>query len=155
MTVLKINVSKAVDKDVYKNLSESERDAVLEIAYLAIAADGKLNEQEMEAFAQAMLVLYGPGASPQQIKRTVDKLVEVFESGEDDDEYLALQVKSLNRPYARAQAYKLAYAMSMSDLYTNDDEFNFNQKLQKLLGLSENEAEDLADQVIESIDTML
>ncbi|MBN2496926.1 MAG: hypothetical protein JXR96_20210 [Deltaproteobacteria bacterium] len=147
--MLALNVEKALGADAHDKLEPAERDAILEIAYMAIAADGKLMESELDAFTEAMLLLYGPQATPEKVKQLVDHLVATFEHDANDD--LREFTSELERPYARRTAYKLAYAMAMSDLDTNDSEFEFDQKLRCMLGLSEDEAEALADEVIEAI----
>jgi len=148
--VLKLDVDQVLPEGIHADISDQERSAMLEVAYLAIAADGKLMEEELDAFVQAMLLLYGPDASPDQVKRVVDHLLAQFERGQDEA-LLADLAADLSRPFARDQAYKLAYAMTMSDFDTDDEEFHFDQRLRQALCLSEDEAEALADQVIDAV----
>lgn len=148
--ILKLDVEKVLPAGIHADISDQERSAILEVAYLAIAADGKLMEEELDAFVQAMLLLYGPDASPEQVKKVVDHLISQFEQGEDQAMLSALAA-DLTRPEARDLAYKLAYAMAMSDLDTDDDEFHFDLRLREALGVTDEAAEALVDQVIDAI----
>lgn len=148
--ILKLNVDQVLPAGVHADISEQERSAMLEVAYLAIAADGKLMEEELDAFVQAMLLLYGPDASPEQVTKVVDHLLAQFERG-DDEALLADLARDLARPLARDLAYKLAYAMAMSDFDTDDNEFHFDLRLRQALGLSDEQAEALTDEVIDAV----
>ncbi len=148
--ILKLDVEKVLPEDIHADISDQERSAMLEVAYLAIAADGKLMEEELDAFVQAMLLLYGPSASPEKVKQVVDHLISQFEQG-DDESLLGTLAADLTRPAARDLAYKLAYAMAMSDLDTDDNEFHFDLRLRKALNITDEQAEALADQVIDAI----
>jgi tellurite resistance protein len=148
--ILQLDVSRVLSENIHELVEPAERDAMLEVAYLAIAADGKLMEEELEAFVTAMLLLYGPGTSSDQVRRTVDHLIDQFERGED--QVLLTELAShLTRSFARDQAYKLAYAMAMSDFDTDDQEFAFDQRLRRALELDDEQAETLTDQVIDAI----
>jgi hypothetical protein len=148
--ILKLDVEKVIPEGIYADISGQERSAMLEVAYLAIAADGKLMEEELDAFVEAMLLLYGPEASPEQVQKVVDHLIQQFEQG-DDEALLGSLAAELTRPEARDLAYKLAYAMAMSDLDTDDNEFHFDLRLRKALGIDDQQAEVLVDQVIDAI----
>ena len=146
--MLALNVERVLTT-CQEDLDIEEKDAILELAYLAIAADGKLMEAELEAFTDAMLLIYGDAVTAEQVSQLVTKLVKNFENDHDED--METFTAKLTRPCAKNQAYKLAYAMAMSDLDTNDSEFEFDQKLRRLLSLSDEEAEALTDQVVDAI----
>jgi tellurite resistance protein len=152
--LLQLDIGEVLDRRIHENLQPAERSAMLEVAYLAIAADGKLVDEELEAFAQAMLLLFGPDSSPDMVKHAVAELVSGFERG-DDQARLAELAADLERPYARDQTYKLAYAMAMSDLDTDDQEFAFDQRLRRALGLSDEQAERLIDSIIDAINPVI
>jgi hypothetical protein len=117
------------------------------VAYLAITADGILADEELDAFVKAMLVLYGPRVTKDSVRAKAGELSERA-SAEGQDKRLARAAAKLARPFARDQAYKLAYAMAMSDYDTNTCEFEYDQRLRSALGLTEDQAEGLVDEVI-------
>jgi uncharacterized tellurite resistance protein B-like protein len=154
--LLPINVNKAIDPDAHRRLSAEERAAVMEIAYRAIAADGRLTDSELEAFSDALLQMYGPHVTPEEVRGIVDRLIESKSDPDSvcnlpDEERLIELTCILGSQYARDQAYKLAYAMAMADFDTNNCEFEYDQLLRRTLGLSDDAAEELADQVIDVV----
>ena len=169
-------VETVVPDDPELVLSPTEREAILEIGYLAIAADRQLRDEELEAFrgvASRLRDLVGdPDVGPsskaapsahgdraQLAERAalsdheLDALLNRYAEGlarSDADERLRDLAKALTRPDARAVAYKVAYALALCDLDTSDPEFEFDLQLIDSLGLSQEEAEALADQVMEA-----
>ena len=151
-----INVKKAIDPKASERLAAEERAAIMEIAYRAIAADGKLAEAELDAFSEALLELYGPNVTPEEVKGIVDRLIDSKNDPDSvcnlpDEERLMELTCRLQSQYARDQAYKLSYAMAMADFDTNNCEFEYDQLLRRTLGLSDDAAEELADQVIDVV----
>ncbi len=154
------------------DLTPKERDAVLEIAYLAIAADRVLNEEEVEAFrAVASKLRGGDGSmSEAELGTLLDRFTNRLEHtkatmvpGEDTDdadtersrllraeadERLLALTADLPRMGTRELAYKIAYALALCDLETTDDEFEFDLQLVDALGLSIDRAGELADEVV-------
>jgi hypothetical protein len=154
------------------DLSPKERDAVLEIAYLAIAADRVLNEEEVAAFKQVASKLRGGDGSMSEaelgtlldrftnrLEKTRAELEPAEDMDDEDDErkrllraeaderLLALTT-DLPRPGTRELAYKIAYALALCDLETTDDEFEFDLQLVDALGLTTDRASQLADEVV-------
>jgi hypothetical protein len=148
---MKLNLEKAFPPGVAAQVTDEEREAMLEVAYLAIAADGRLGDEELEAFVQAMLVLHGPTVDAAAVRLKAGSLAE-RSSLEGRDARVLKAAGRLGRPFARDQAYKLAYAMAMADFDTNTCEFEYDQRLRSALGLTEDQAEALVDEVIEAFD---
>lgn len=155
------------------DLTPSERDAVLEIAYLAIAADRVLNDEEVEAFRKVAARLYGVetlgekdlGVLLDRFTSRLDHTKATMIPGDDAneamserskllraeaDERLRVLAKELPREGSRALAYKVAYALALCDLETSDEEFEFDLQLVDALGLSADQAGELADEVVTS-----
>lgn len=154
------------------DLSPKERDAVLEIAYLAIAADRVLNEEEVEAFRQVASRLRGGDgdmseaelgtlldrfANRKEHTRATMEPAEDMDDVDDErkrllraeaDERLLALTADLPRTDSRELAYKLAYALAISDLETTDDEFEFDLQLVDALGITNDRAGELADEVV-------
>ncbi|MEO8876194.1 MAG: hypothetical protein ABI461_11450 [Polyangiaceae bacterium] len=159
------------------DLSPRERDAVLEIAYLAIAADRVLNEEEVEAFRSVAARLRGETSpmSEQELGTLLDRFSNRLEhtkatmvpgdDAEDSeterdrllraeaDERLRALCTDLPRAETRELAYKIAYALALCDLETTDEEFEFDRQLVDALGLSIDKAGELADEVVMAFST--
>jgi hypothetical protein len=146
----KLDVECAVPLSVRAQLTPAEMDAILEVAYLAIISDGILNEEEADAFVRTMLRLYGDEASAARIHAMMKRLSDRLERGDTCAGALCARapalIGSLRRTLAREQAYKLAYVMAICDLRTNDAEFAFDQAIRETLGISQERAEELADE---------
>jgi hypothetical protein len=147
---LRLDVEKVVAGWATLKPTAEELEAVLELAYLAIASDHVVTRTEVEAFAIVMERLFGP-------ELTAKRIAGVLEQYEDalDRSGLKKRLKKvagqLRRPVVRDRAYQLAYAMVMCDLDTNIDEFEFDNALRAQLGLTEEAAEALVDGVIDLV----
>lgn len=132
-------------------ISPDEADALLEIAYLAIFADHRLSDEELSAFRGVVGRLRGTEPSA----KAIDSLLDAFRSraeGVDADERLRALAKPLS-PAVREVAYKVAYALGLSDMDSSDEEFEFDLQLVDALELSNDRAEDLADEVMELLNS--
>lgn len=157
-------VGEVVTRDPAFVITTDERDAILEVAYLAIAADRSLRDDELAAFrivAERLRDRTGkpgdaPAAAPPSENRRLsqaelDAVLDKFAAGisrADADTRLRALAGRLARPEARRGAYKIAYALALSDLDTSDAEFEFDLQLIESLGLSQEEAEELAGEVV-------
>ena len=153
------------------DLTPKEREAILEIAYLAIAADRVLREEEVEAFRKVASRLRGvDDISEGELGTLLDRYTNRLEHtkatvipGDDVDEAMSERSRLLRaeaderlrvltvdlpRPETRALAYKVAYALALCDLETTDEEFEFDLQLVDSLGLSHDQAGELADEVV-------
>jgi hypothetical protein len=145
-------------------LSDKEADAILEIAYLAILADHKLSDDELEAFrgvvARVRSIVGADPSSPYRkaSEPTVAKLTNAELDGLLDDlrarterveadERLRVLAKGLS-PAARELAYKVAYALGLADMDSSDEEFEFDLQLVDALELPTERAEELGDDVM-------
>jgi hypothetical protein len=144
-----LNIEGVIGDPRVLGLSASEIEDVLAVAYLAMRADRKLTEEELDTFDRAVAAMLGAGED--RTAALMDKFaLQCSTRGLDA---MLVQVASrLRRDEARRQAYKLSYAMSLSDLDTNDDEFLFEDKVRAALGLPEETAEELMDEVIVAIE---
>ncbi|MDB4992802.1 MAG: hypothetical protein JWM74_234 [Myxococcaceae bacterium] len=144
-------------------LSPREREAILEVAYLAIAADRKLNDEELEAFRAVASRLreiapHDPNAPPpsreehrtmsdRELNAILNRFADGLERSAADERLRAIS-KELQRPEVRHLAYKVAYALALCDLETSDEEFEFDLQLIDSLELTREEADTLADEVM-------
>ena len=160
-------VEEVVTRQTGLVLTNQEREAILEVSYLAIAADRKLREEEVAAFRAVAARLRDKVGDPQvgpyrktisaeenrQLSaRELNAILDKFANGlarSDADARLRELSKHLARPEARASAYRVAYALALCDLDASDAEFEFDLQLIDSLGLSQEEAEALADEVMQ------
>lgn len=130
--------------------TDDQVDAILEVAYLAIASDGVVTRTEMEAFAVVMEQLFGPDVTAARIEAVLDGYESSLDHAGFNDR-LTDVTQRLQREDLRDKAYQLAYSMVMCDLDTNIHEFEFDQVLREQLGLDEQTAEELVDGVVDLI----
>jgi len=145
-------------------LTEKEADAIFEIAYLAILADHKLSDDEIEAFrgvvARVRRVVgadvnspYRQASEPAVAKLSNAELDAVLDDLRgrtervDADERLRVLAKGLS-PMAREVAYKIAFALGLADMDSSDEEFEFDLQLVDALEFPSERAEELSDDVM-------
>lgn len=133
-------------------LTFAEYEAIVELAYLAIAADQVLHTDEIEAFRAVIgqvRGLYGRRDAPLE-DADLANLLERFghdrSAGSVDDRARAV-ASVLTRLPARELAYRLCFALSLSDDDEGDDEFQLDLTLIDALDLSNDQAERLASEV--------
>lgn len=122
-------------------------DAIIEVAYLTMAVDQELRDEELEAFALVCGQLMGAAPEEKELYRRLDKLGESL----DRTSILERLEKSAavlgDDKAAKLAAYRVASLMAMSDLDAADREFEFDLDLIATLGLTQEEADEVADQV--------
>ena len=151
----KLDVECAVPLGVRDELQPPEVDAILEVVFLAAAADGMLADEEADAFIRIMLRLFGQHATPDRIRGVMQQIAARVQRGESCQAARCARIgeltPALQRAAPRELAYKLAYVMLMSDLETNEDEFNFDLELRRILGISNERAEVLTDEAAAAV----
>ena len=138
-------------------LTVGEVDAILEAAFLATAADGRLTKEENESFRAVAARLRGIAAGQTKAVGDADlaKLFERFSTRSDHAERLeriAALTKQLGRTEARELAYKVAFAMSLCDLEASDEEAEYEEELIEAFGLTDDRADALAGEVYAALD---
>lgn len=132
-------------------LSAAEVDAIVEIAYVTIAADRRLDPAEIEAFGAVIERLRGKAVGDGEIDRILDEMYERTAAGrEESDEHLRALAGEMSAP-ARELAYKVASAMSLADLDSSDEEFELDLQLVEALELTSARAEELQDEVMSAL----
>lgn len=136
------------------SLTTSEADAIIEIAYLTIAADCRLEGEEIAAFRGVLERLRGAAASQAELDRILDDMYKRSEGARGDegsgyaDERLRALAAKMSTP-AREVAYRVAYAMGLADMDSSDEEFELDLQLVDALELSSERAEELAGDIME------
>lgn len=123
-------------------------DAILSIAYLTMAVDQELREEELEAFALIWAELNG-GQAPQdrELYKRLDKLGEALDKATILERLEKTAAALGDDKPAKLAAYRVASLMALADLDAADREFEFDLDLISTLGLTQDEADDVADQV--------
>jgi hypothetical protein len=147
---LRLNVDAVVKNWATVEPTADEVDAILEVAYLAIASDGVVTRPEMEAFVMVMERLFGPNLTSDRIAQVLDQYTDSLDHDGYCSRLAALRAR-LTRQEVRNKAYQLAYSMVMCDLDTNTNEFEFDQVLREHLGLDDDAAEELVDETVDII----
>ena len=124
---------------------ESTAEAILEIAYLAIAADRRIDAVEVEAFSHvgARLLGHENETLPQE---QVDRWLDLFRARLDSSSTLERIEKvaaSIQEQDARRAAYRISFFLGIVDLDASDREFELDLQLIASLGLDQ----DIADQI--------
>jgi hypothetical protein len=130
-------------------LTSSEAEAVLEIAYLSTAVEGQLSDSELDAFATLAARLR---REPIEGKK-LDVLLEGYARHIEHRhvaERLAEVARSLSRNDARRVAYKAVFAMALCDLTSPEEAFD--DALLGVLGLSVDDADALESEVYAMLD---
>ena len=146
-----LNIEAIADHGAQLLLSDAEVEAVLELAYLATAADDKLGDEEFDAFERAAMHLGGKKMTVPRLEKLLTRWVKNSER-QDLLEMVAGAVAHLKSVPSREYAYQLAYVMSLSDLDTNDQEAAFEVDLRQALAISEQRAEALVSEALEIIE---
>jgi hypothetical protein len=144
-----------------KRGTPAEIDAIVEIAYLTIAADRKLDEAEINAFRRVIERLRGAAIPDGALDRVLDEMYaraerarlgdEAARGGYADERLRALAAKMSTE--ARELAYRVAYAMGMADMDASDEEFELDLQLVDALELTNERAETLADEVMDVLNS--
>ena len=137
------------------DLPPSEVDAVVEIAYLTIAADRRLADEEVAAFHRVLERLRGASVAQAELDKVLDDMYERADKARGErgyaDERLRALASKMSVP-ARELAYKVAYAMGLADMDSSDEEFELDLQLQDALEISNERAEALAGEVMAVLD---
>lgn len=117
-------------------------DAIVEVAYLAMAADSTLRDEEIAMFGRlAALLRGGPELSDRELRHLLDRFSGKLDR-DDTVTRLHRAAESLRaNPEAALAAYRAACVMAFSDLDSADGEFEFDLDLIAALHLSQEQAD--------------
>jgi tellurite resistance protein len=126
-----------------------ETDAVISLAYLMATADDDVSDDESHAFRALLDYLAGDDAAE---KQRLEALAKRLANPQASFEQRAKTAAStLRRPSAKDRAYKAAYTVRIWDLESNPEEDRYDDMLVAALGLRDDDAAELAQQVNEAI----
>ena len=128
-------------------------ESILEIAFLSIAADRKIDATEVEAFAFVAARLVGEGEEKlgdHDVNAWLDHFTARLDASNlhqrihDVGESLALED-------ARLAAYRISFFLGIVDLDASDREFEFDLQLISELDLNQQQADAIAAEVHEAL----
>jgi len=128
-------------------------EAILEIAFLSIAADRKINESEVEAFAHVGAVLVGDGEDKlgdHDVNAWLDHFTARLEAS-NLNQRIHDVAESLALEDARLAAYRISFFLGIVDLDASDREFEFDLELISALHLDQDTADRITAEVNEAI----
>lgn len=129
--------------------SPEHTDVMLEIAYLTTAVDGRLDDDELDAFREIAAKLRGKAVSNVELDALLDKFAGHVEPAE-----ILERVKAIAPTLPgdlRPVAFKLAVGLSVADLDANEDETDLQIALAEALGFDDDKVAELNDQVYTSL----
>lgn len=121
-------------------------DALLELAYLMTAADGRLDGDELDAFREVVAAVQGKAeVGDAELDRLLDRFAGNVEHAEVEERVRALG-KALPAEL-RELAFKVVVGISVVDLATNRQEMAIEDALVEAMGLSPERADALTAEV--------
>jgi hypothetical protein len=153
----KVSISRVLPRTGPGTLSSVEAYAILQVAFLAGDADSRIDDAEEDAFAELARSLKGlvetgsASMNDDALEGMLDGFDEMIES-KGRKAALTLAVKELTRPLTREIAYKVSVAMSVADMDRADAEEDFDDQLLVALGLTEDQASLLTEDVYSALE---
>jgi hypothetical protein len=128
-------------------------EAILEIAYLTMAVDDKLQDEEIEAFSIISASLLGRETKLDDgaLRTWLDRFSAELRGATLHDRLDAAVKKLGGDPAAREASYRVACLMAMSDLDAHDREFEFDLDLIAALELEQDVADRIADELNDAL----
>lgn len=131
-------------------------EAILEIAYLTMAVDEELRDEEIDAFSVIAAAVFGTvGGEARLDNAALRKWLEKF-SGDFDRASIharleaAVQLLGKDKN-AKLTAYRVACLMALSDMDAADREFEFDLDLIASLGIGQEEADRVLEEVNQAV----
>jgi hypothetical protein len=125
-------------------------DVLLELAYLATAVDGRLDDEELATFTGLVGRLLGKIPSTADLDKLLDRFGGNVEFAEIEE-----RVKKIAPTLAedlKPLAFKLAVGLSVADLDASEDETDLQILLAEALGLDDAKVGELTAEVFAALD---
>ncbi len=127
--------------------------AMLEVAFLAAAADGEINDAEADNLGATLSQWLGTELSEEVVEDIIDRFIAAL-AAEGRDQRLAA-IASVLDPDARRTAYTLACLVALCDLELHDDELDVLGAIATGLGLSQDEAQVRFDEIHDHVNAVV
>ena len=132
-------------------LPREHADVVLELVYLIAVADGRLDEQELDAFRDVVASARGVPSIPQG---ELDEVLDLFAANVEHKD-ITERVRELSPKLPqdlREVAFKMAVRLSLVDLDASREEEKVKNAMIEALGLTAERADALTAEVYDSLD---
>jgi hypothetical protein len=136
---------KDAELDPAQQAALARMNAVLEVAFLAAAADGEINDAEAENLGATLSGWLGTQLSEDVVEHVIEKFITTLEA-EGRETRLAAVAKVLD-PDARRVAYTLACLVVLCDLELHDHELDVLGVLATGLDIAQDEAQTRFDEI--------
>lgn len=130
--------------------STEHADVLLELAYLATAIDGRLDDDELAAYKEIATRLRGKDVSDSDLDALLDRFGGNVDHA-DITERLQKIAPTLPEEL-RPVAFKLAVGLSVADLDASGDESDLQVALAEALGFDDARVDELTAEVYASLD---
>lgn len=135
-------------------------ESILEIAYLTMAVDKDLREEEIEAFSMIAAVMLGKRVKSSgavgkldgnELRTWLDKFAEDLDRSTLTERLDRAVQRLAGDDAAKRASYRVACLVSMSDLDAHDREFEFDLDLIAALGLTQQDADAILSEVATAV----
>ena len=149
--LFEVDIASILDSAGYFYLSRSEKEAIIEIAFLSMTLDEKITRDEIDAFQRNVEKLDDPNVSREKVWAIFGKFDKRLE--QSDTEKRILEVSRPLGPKADSIGYAVAQAIFASDFELAREEQEFTETFRIALNISKEDAEKTHDSVIDSTKT--
>lgn len=132
------------------NPSTEQQDVLLELAFLATAADGRLDDDELQAFTQITSRLRGKPATNKDVDALLDRFGGTVAQRDIEERVQRLAPTLPND--LKPLAFKFAVALGVADLDASEDESELQAILAEALGFDDDKVGELTAEVYASLD---
>lgn len=137
-------------RDSAKLVPSEHVDAVLELAYLIAAADGRLDDAELAAYRELVAGFRGGRVGEADFNALLDRFAGNVEHADVEDRVRLLASKL--PASAREISFQLALRLSLADLDMSRQEEALTDALIEALGLTADRADELTAEVYAGLD---
>lgn len=141
------------DLDASELIALARMNAMLEVAFLAAAADGEINDAEADSLGATLSQWLGAELSEEVVEDVIARFIAAL-AAEGRDQRLAA-ITSVLDPDARRTAYTLACLVALCDLELHDDELDVLGAIATGLGLSQDEAQLRFDEIHDHVEAVV
>ncbi len=130
--------------------STEHADIVLEIAYLMTAVDGRLGDDELEAYRQVATAVRGKEATTADVDALLQRFADRVEPGEIAERIREIAPKLPDE--LKDTTFRLAVALSLVDLDSARDEEELQDVIIEALGLDAERTDKIVETVYAAFD---
>ena len=130
--------------------SAEHADTILEIAYLMTAVDGRLGDEELEAYREVVTRVRGKAATLEDVDTLLNRFAGNVGPSEIGDRVRVIAPKLPEE--LRDLTFKIAMALTLVDLDSSRDEEELNDVLIEALGLDADRTDAIVQEVYSAFD---